>query len=545
MIISFGAHTFSYLVEQTLTLEQAGGPKQITGDSSRFDSLLTDLIAKKPGYSRERVLELVKEKRAKVGAGYLTDQGALFLVASDLNVALKFDPTPTRAKLSELQSDQREVSVIARIISIGIPRRFEKDSREGFLLKILLCDDSKKTTQATVWDYKVGLKIISSFSPGALVKITNCYTRAGIDGTPVLNIADTSEISSLDEGNAIANSIPLPKDLVVELDSVSVGSGSQIVRGVVAEAVKRMQFTRAKDNSQSHFLSFSLNSSESSQKRIRVVIWGNSNPVIEKLAVGEAVSLGNVRPKMSGFQGSEEIELHGDDSTIVLEKWDETLHYLSQEMKSLEKYFQKSSDVIQKKASPQTLPFVARIVSTNTPSRESAAHFLLIDSRKRKISLTVLEDAASDAGGFQIDDVVLCKPDTFDEMGLRAVCKKKDSLSKLKPERKDIPLSDSLVSAIENIEPGAVVSVDAMTLAESVSREIQTKDGSLVRRSEVSLTDPSGEIMLFAWRSLSKTLEGLKPGIRLWVRAAEVQSHEGRKFLLLKNYSRIERKEEI
>jgi ssDNA-binding replication factor A large subunit len=508
------------------------------------------LISKRPDYTKEKILDLVREKRSKVGAGYLTDQGALFLVASDLNVSLKFDQTPKRVTLRDLKDEQRGISIVARLLSIGLPRRFERssDSKDGFLLKITVYDDTKMIVPCTVWDYGNGSKIITSMNPGTAVKISNCYTKAGIDGTQSLNIADTTEISILEESDTVAKQIPGPEILATTLEKALVGETSryQVIRAAIAEPVRKVEFTRSKDGSQRHFLSFSLKPSESQDaSATRVVLWGNTNPVFEKFAPGETITLASLRARSNNFQGANQIELHGDDSTIVLEKWEETKSHLNFELEQLGRYFLNKDSQNTRTSSSALTPFVARILSVGTAvSGENSSHLLIMDSTKRIISLTAFDEAAKDSSILQTDDVILCKPDTFDEIGMRAVCKKSASLSKLKPERKDIPKSSSLVTLIEKFEPGSIVSLDAMTLSETVAREIQTKEGSLVRRTEISLADPSGEIMIFAWRSLSKHLEGLKPGMRVWIRAAEVQSHEGKKFLLLKNYSRIEPKEE-
>jgi hypothetical protein len=60
-----------------------------------------------------------------------------------------------------------------------------------------------------------------------------------------------------------------------------------------------------------------------------------------------------------------------------------------------------------------------------------------------------------------------------------------------------------------------------------------------VRRSEVLLADHTGEIKLYAWRSLAKILDSCAIGERIEVRAVEVQTYESKKFLVMKNYSSI------
>jgi hypothetical protein len=467
----------------------------------------------------------------------------LFLVSSDLNVPLKFDQSPARVKLSDLKEGQRWISVTARIVSIGIPRRFEKSPKDGFLLKILLCDDSNVIVPCTVWDYPIGSRILTGANAGTLIKTTNSYTKSNLDGSQSLNIPDSSGIEILAETSPIAKTIPSAEKLAVNLTTAtSQKSALQVVRGVVAETPRRTEFTRSKDSTQRYFLSFSLEPEGGSKETTRIVLWGNANPAIQSLKVGDTITVAGLRSKSNSFQGQEQIELHGDDSTIVLEKWQDTRNFLLEELVQIEKYFVKGKEARSADSSP--IPFVSRILSLSSARDENSAHLLVIDSSARKISLTALDGVGLNSSRLQIDDVVLCKPDSFDEIGLKAVCKKEGSIAKIKPERKDIPKSDSLQTQIEKLEPGNIVSLDAMALSETVAREIQTKEGSLVRRTEVTLADASGEIKLFAWRSLSKSLEGLKPGMRVLIRAAEVQSHEGKKFLLLKNYSSVEPREE-
>ena len=53
---------------------------------SEFEELISKLLEKVPELSRSVIEERINEKKEKVGAGYLTDQGAIFLVAADLGV---------------------------------------------------------------------------------------------------------------------------------------------------------------------------------------------------------------------------------------------------------------------------------------------------------------------------------------------------------------------------------------------------------------------------------------------------------------------------
>ena len=55
---------------------------------SEFENLIEKLIEQKPELTKEVIEGEIKLKKEKIGAGYLTDQGALFLIASDYGITL-------------------------------------------------------------------------------------------------------------------------------------------------------------------------------------------------------------------------------------------------------------------------------------------------------------------------------------------------------------------------------------------------------------------------------------------------------------------------
>ena len=55
---------------------------------SELEDLIEKLLELKPELTEEDVEEQIRQKKEKIGAGYLTDQGAIFLIASDYGVTL-------------------------------------------------------------------------------------------------------------------------------------------------------------------------------------------------------------------------------------------------------------------------------------------------------------------------------------------------------------------------------------------------------------------------------------------------------------------------
>ena len=73
---------------------------------SEFDDLLQKLLDQKPELSRSDIEEQIKQKKEKIGAGYLTDQGALFLIASDYGITLS-EPLKVEIGIKDLYASKR------------------------------------------------------------------------------------------------------------------------------------------------------------------------------------------------------------------------------------------------------------------------------------------------------------------------------------------------------------------------------------------------------------------------------------------------------
>src|SRR3546814_10489164 len=88
------------------------------------------LLEQKPDINLEQLKELIEEKKRKIGAGYLTDQGALFLVAADLGAS--FDNVQrTKRGIKDLYIGARDLDLTVRLLSTYPIRVFtKKDTNE-------------------------------------------------------------------------------------------------------------------------------------------------------------------------------------------------------------------------------------------------------------------------------------------------------------------------------------------------------------------------------------------------------------------------------
>lgn len=499
-----------------------------------FDRLITELETK-CALTREKISDLIRQKRNHVGGGYLTDRGALFLVAADLGIILEYGHEGL-ISLAKLSNQNGSVSVICRILSFGSPKSFTRksDAARGALARVILYDDTTTIT-SNFWD-KAAIRIAEGdeFRPGALVKITGAYLRAGQDGSLSLNIGESGSFESCND-ETYSRRVKAVTDMVTPLAALPENGVRLIVSGIVDGDVKKFSFSRS-DGTSSEYTSFYICDSRDRNLKRRVVLWGFSNPAISMIKDPDPITLVNVKAKLATFQNTVSPEIHGDDTTVILERWSETKQWLKHTVQSFKDSNQsaKSSG-----GTVQTiLPFVARVVSIR--KSEDKLFALLLDSTGRRISATITAEAANKGLNLGIDTLLICKPETQDLESGKATFSKIDSLVVSGSIRKDIPLSKSLVAPIEQVGQTGIVSVNVMCLTDPLERDIQTREG-LVRRSEITVADHTGEIKVYGWRSLSKLLEGYTAGDRILVSAVEVQTHEGKKFVVLKNYSVLSR----
>src|SRR5262245_6335882 len=112
--------------------------------STDYKTMVEIVLEIKSENRAEEIRNLVDEKKRKIGAGYLTDQGALFLVAADLGISLERNQ-PSLQKLKDLYVGARDINVVGRVMSIYPTRTFlRKDNSEELrnrTITIIVSDD--------------------------------------------------------------------------------------------------------------------------------------------------------------------------------------------------------------------------------------------------------------------------------------------------------------------------------------------------------------------------------------------------------------------
>src|ERR671918_2029608 len=236
--------------------------------SGDFKAMVEILLEKKPEISAEEIKNLVEEKKRRIGAGYLTDQGALFLVAADLGVSLERNQS-SLLKLKELYVGARDINVVGRVISIYPTRTFmRKDSNEELRNRTITILDGDTAIRLKLWEKRVEFPEDSGLRPGDLVKLTKGYVKSGLDGKPVLNIGDMSTIEVIKE---TIMDIPTLDHFACDISKISGPTDNVVIFGKISSSPRIVEYknTRGQDSK-----ALQLNvSDEEGTKTLRTIIW--------------------------------------------------------------------------------------------------------------------------------------------------------------------------------------------------------------------------------------------------------------------------------
>ena len=477
--------------------------------SLSFIDMVGILLKQKPDLTAELVRDMVDEKKRKVGAGYLTDQGALFLVAADLGISFESAPK-TQSGLKDLYVGAKDISVTGRIMNIYPVHRFtKKDSNEESSTRTLVVYDRDARVRVKLWDKQVGAPDEMGLQVGDLVKIIKAYVRAGLDGKPILNLGSYSALEVVKDDSG---QIPALDSIAMSIDDIKDTQDSAVIAGLVNSNPRISEFVNQRGEP-SKSLQLQV-SNEANTRTLRAVIWNVDESKVPKVfKTGSKVRLVGVRVKQGNPQfGNGDFELHGDEGTIL-------------------EFSGSQEDV-------DVMPL--RIVSVGEETGRGSFIALAVDRAARPLVLTIDNSLASPSS-IEPGTMVECVPSRI--FGNSVTLSKDDSYLRVTDDDKSFPALAKFESKIKDIAPapdaGPVI-VEAIVLQAPDTADVNTKSGETVTVTSTLLGDDTGEIRLVGWRSQSNHVNRLSVGDRVRIVGATAGAgREGKAELTMRPYSSI------
>jgi len=463
---------------------------------TEYESLLDKLLEQKPELSRSDIEERIKQKKDKIGAGYLTDQGALFLIASDLGVSLS-EPLKVEMSLKDLFVGAKEISLESRVLSLAPAKEYTRKDGSPFLLRTMTVYDNDSTASVKLWDEKASLPEIEDLKPGDLIKIIKAYVKSDLNGKPTINIGSGSHI----EPSHNESDIPSIDDITVDVSKVKEGDTDLAISGKIDGMISSMEFTNSRGQP-GKALRLRLKGDDGNS--IRVVLWGKDESSVPKIISLDAkVRLLGIRTK----PGNQGLEIHGNESTVV-----------------------------EIEGKQEAEPILFRIISI--AKLDSGKTMILgVDKEKRMFNIS---GSSENTLQFKENDVVECMPS---KVFGNSITLDENSFVRKMDDDSTIPNKTQIRTKISDVKVGENYCVEAIILKVPERREVQTKYGDSVSLSEMFVEDDSGQIWIKGWRNQARLIDNCSIGEIISVTGVNAKSGlEGRIELFLSPFSIISKK---
>ena len=462
---------------------------------SEFEELISKLLEKVPELSRSVIEERINEKKEKVGAGYLTDQGAIFLVAADLGVTLEQSQKPEVA-IKDLYIGAKEVTLESRVLNISPTKQFTKKDGSSFSLRTITVYDNNSTASVKLWDEKANLPGIEKLKPGDLIKIIKAYVKSDLTGAPTINIGSGASIETSQSESDIVSI----DSKISDVSDVKEDQRDIIVSGTLGSAMSLLEFTNSKGQP-SKALKFRLRGKN--KNLINVVLWGKDESILPKVITQDAkIKLFGVRTK-TGMQG---LEIHGNDATIIDVEGDAEIQ-----------------------------PVIVRLLAIEKDQSGNTSG-LAIDKSKKLVRIT---DVTNTLGSFVKDDILECMPSKI--FGNTMQIDQDSFVRKIDDE--NVPTVAEIRTKIMDVTEGSDYSVEAIVLKAPERKDIQTKKGDNIQLSEMFVEDDSGQVWIKGWRQQADLMDNFTLGDIITILGVNARPGlEGKLDLVLTSYSKIIKK---
>jgi replication factor A1 len=463
---------------------------------SEFENLLNKLLEQKSELSRSDIEEMIKQKKEKIGAGYLTDQGAIFLIASDFGVSLS-EPLKVEMGLKDLYAGAKEISLETRVLSMSPAKQFSRKDGSPFYLRTMTVYDSNSTASVKLWDEKANIPGIENIKPGDLIKIIKAYVKSDLNGEPTINIGSGSNLETIDNESDIPNIDNITKDI----SELKEGQKDLVISGTIDGMITGMEFTNSRGQP-GKALRMKLKGKDGNS--MKVVLWGQDESVIPNMISQDAkVRLLGVKVR-AGNQGT---EIHGSESTII-----------------------------EIEGGKETEPIITRILSISTNEKGNKM-ILGVDKDKKLFNIN---DFSNSTNVFNEGDVIELMPS---KAYGNSVTLDDNSFVRKLDEDNTIPSLSKLRTKINDVKVDENYCIEAIVLKVPERREVQTKSGESIALSEMFVEDDTGQIWVKGWRNQARLIEKCELGEIISITGLNARAGlEGRIELFLTSFSKITKK---
>ncbi len=273
-----------------------------------LDEIVERILSIRRDLTHEEVLRMVKEKKTEAG-GYLTDEGAARLVASELGVEISREPFRSEALIRDLVLGLNDVTVTGRIVIVYPSKTFIRPGGvEGNVARLLIADKSD-TLRVALWDDKAELVNDGKVKSGQIIRVMHGYVREGLDGKLELHVGSRGDVQ-ISPADAADQEYPPVTSFLQKIGEITRKTEVVNVVGVVHRVHHASTFER-KDGTHGKVMRIQL---KDETGQLTAVFWNKKVEELGEVKIGDCLRIMDARVKEDA---SGQIEIHTKDATQI------------------------------------------------------------------------------------------------------------------------------------------------------------------------------------------------------------------------------------
>jgi len=272
------------------------------------EQLISQIVSKCPGTSREQVLKALEEEKLRT-AGLIADSTLLRMVAHKLGIDILPEKIPLRTLSTRvLVPKLNDVTISGRIIATYPTKTFEGNKPGKFASLIIA--DKDGSLRVMLWNDKADLVGSEVLKTGQIARFSHAYTREDRNCKTELHLGERSNIEvnpqDLEEKN-----YPSLEEITTRVSQITDAHQNVHLSGRVKNTFGLSTFTR-QDQTMGKVLRFTLTDETSD---ITVVAWSEkAEELAQTISQNTIVRLVNAKVRPNSGNG---FEVHVDAGTYT------------------------------------------------------------------------------------------------------------------------------------------------------------------------------------------------------------------------------------
>jgi len=267
-----------------------------------IEATIEKILQSKQNLTREEVLRRIEEKKMMT-QGFLTDEAAARIVASELGVEPPRGSFRHEVLIKDLISGLSAITIVGRITHIYPVQTFiRSDMTEGKVAHLLISDKTGEL-KVVLWNDKASIVENGKVEEGQIVRVAHGYTREGRNGKLELHLSERGNLQVLS-----------PAEEKVKVAEIKTEGGPITVEGVIATTPDRREVTVKTEKIA--VTSFDLSDETG---KIRVALWRKLANAAKDFKAGTKIRIRNAYAR-KGFGDQLELTSRSATSIEVLTK---------------------------------------------------------------------------------------------------------------------------------------------------------------------------------------------------------------------------------